>query len=137
MKKIVLVLSFAFFAMTMSAVPARPGQWKTVKLNDGREVRVELCGDEHARFWRDADGNVYVEEEGKETYALADFEKISARAAKRRAAINTERMKRAARGPHKIDLGEEHAPYIGTKKGLIILVNLETPSSKAATVSST
>ena len=123
MKKIVLVLSFAFFAMTMSAVPARPGQWKTVKLNDGREVRVELCGDEHARFWRDADGNVYVEEEGKETYALADFEKISARAAKRRAAINTERMKRAARGPHKIDLGEEHAPYIGTKKGLIILVN--------------
>ena len=58
MKKIVLVLSFAFFAMTMSAVPARPGQWKTVKLNDGREVRVELCGDEHARFWRDADGNV-------------------------------------------------------------------------------
>lgn len=52
MKKVLLMLSLMVVTMTMMAVPAKRGQWKTLKLQDGTEVRATLVGDEHGHFWK-------------------------------------------------------------------------------------
>ena len=62
MKKIYTLCALAFAALTAFASPARPGQWKTVRLADGTEVRVELKGDEWGSYWQAADGKTYVED---------------------------------------------------------------------------
>lgn len=61
MKKLYLSLSLALMCSVAFAVPAKRGLWKTVKLADGTEVKVELRGDEFCRYWQTEDGNVYVE----------------------------------------------------------------------------
>lgn len=44
---------------SMLAIPARRGQWQTITLSDGRQVKVELRGDEHFHWWQDSLGNKY------------------------------------------------------------------------------
>lgn len=46
MKKLFFTLSMALMSTLVLAVPAKRGMWKTVKMADGTEVRVELRGDE-------------------------------------------------------------------------------------------
>ena len=48
-------------SMSLAAVPAKRGLWRTVTLKNGRQVRVELVGDERFHFFRDSLGNAYVE----------------------------------------------------------------------------
>ena len=43
----------------MLAIPARRGQWQTITLSDGSQVRVELRGDERCHWWEDSLGNKY------------------------------------------------------------------------------
>ena len=47
MRRSVLCLVLAAVVMAVMAVPAKRGQWKVVKLEDGTEVNVELVGDEY------------------------------------------------------------------------------------------
>jgi M6 family metalloprotease-like protein len=44
----------------MLAIPAKRGQWKTITLSDGRQVRVELRGDERAHWWEDSLHQRYI-----------------------------------------------------------------------------
>ena len=60
MKKFLFTLSLLVVTTAMMAVPAKRGQWKTLKLQDGTEVRAMLVGDEYGHFWRAADGQTYA-----------------------------------------------------------------------------
>ena len=81
MKKLFLTLSLAFACTVMFAVPAKRGQWKTVKLANGQEVRVELRGDEFCKFWQTADGLKLVENPKTGFYEKADMKRMTAKAA--------------------------------------------------------
>ena len=58
-KKILFTLTFVLTCAAIMAVPAKRGQWKTITLADGSQVRAELRGDEHMRAWFTADGRCY------------------------------------------------------------------------------
>ena len=49
------------FTISISAVPAKPGMWRTLQLKHGKEVRAQLVGDEWFHFYADSLGNAYVE----------------------------------------------------------------------------
>lgn len=87
-EKTYLTFLFALISVCVLAVPAKRGLWKTVKLADGTEVRVELCGDEYGKFWRAADGKVYVETQETGVYELSDMQKIIKKAGEVRKAAH-------------------------------------------------
>ncbi len=86
---------------------------------DGTEVRVELRGDEFCSYWQAADGRKLVQNNSTGFYEIADMEAMKAKADQLR--LSARRSKSndiQTRGA----LGGDHQPYVGTKKGLIILV---------------
>ena len=103
--------------MTMMAVPAKRGVYKTLKLADGREIRAMLVGDEHGSFWKGDDGQAYVLRGDR--YVTADKEAIVEKANARRVRANA---RNAGRLPKARGMGD-FRPYYGKKKGIIILVN--------------
>lgn len=109
----------ALMSTLVFAVPAKRGLWKTVKMADGTEVRVELRGDEFCSYWQAADGRKLVQNNSTGFYEIADMEAMTAKADQLR--LSARRSKSndiQTRGA----LGGDHQPYVGTKKGLIILV---------------
>ena len=48
------------FSVSSFAEPAWPGLWRTVKLQNGKLIKVELKGDEHMHYWQSEDGTKYV-----------------------------------------------------------------------------
>ena len=112
----------AFLLATAAhAVPAKPGTWRTLTLEDGSTVRAELCGDEFCRYWKTADGQAYVLNEGTR-YVTADRDMIEALGATARSRANAERMTRADEGAT--------GKYTGKKRGVIILVEFTSKSSQ-------
>lgn len=85
---------------------------------DGTEIRVELRGDEFCSYWQAADGRKFVENNTTGFYEIADMKKMTAKADQMRLTARRNSKKLMTRGA----LGGDHQPYIGTKKGLIILV---------------
>ena len=63
MKRFFVMLSLALVTMAAMAVPVKPG-WKTIRLADGSEVRVQPWGDEHGHWLQAADGTCYVAKDG-------------------------------------------------------------------------
>ena len=57
--KVVYTFLATLCCATILAIPAKRGQWKTITLSDGRQVKVELRGDERAHWWEDSIGNRY------------------------------------------------------------------------------
>jgi M6 family metalloprotease-like protein len=115
MKKILFALSLMVVTMTMMAVPAKRGQWKTLKLQDGSEVRAMLVGDEHGHFWKAENGQAYAKKAGTAYYTAVDAKQIAAKAKARRQQLNAKRAKRRTFG---------HPTTItGKKKAIMILVN--------------
>ena len=113
MKKIVTTAAMTLICLAAYAVPAQRGQWKTITLADGSQVRAELVGDEFLHFWRAEDGRKFIRinENKKEVFRLADIEQMKAASMQMRT-VRT----RGTRG-----LGDSKT-YTGKKKGLIILV---------------
>ena len=103
------------------AIPAKRGLWKTLKLQDGTEVRAMLVGDEHGHFWRAADGQAYAKQAGTSYYRAVDAKQIAAKAKVRRQQVNAKRAKRLRAARRMGDLGN----YTGKKRGIIILVNFQ------------
>ena len=118
MKKLISAFSLLAVCLTMLAVPAKQGVYKTLKLNDGTEVQAMLVGDEFAHFWRSNDGKTYVQNGDvyEEVDAQSLIEPAKARRAKRDAALGK-------RLPHKTVGHIGH--YKGKKRGLIILVEFQ------------
>ncbi len=99
MKKLILTLSLIVVTITVMAVPAKPGLWKTLKLSDGTEVRARLVGDEHGHWMQDVNGVCYVERNG--AYVVEDQEVL----------LNNRNARIAKRAPHKV-------VYASTSDGL-------------------
>ena len=104
--------------MTMMAVPAKRGVWKTLKLQDDTEVRATLVGDEHGHFWKAENGQAYTLQ--GDVYVAVDAQQIIKRAKARRAKINAQRAKRLAQRR----VGEV-GNYTGKKKAIVLLVNFK------------
>ncbi len=125
MKKILVAFTMMAMAITAMAVPAKRGTWKTLKLENGTEIRAQLVGDEFGHYWVSEDGTVYAKN-GEEYYHAIDKEAVSKKAKLRRQETNKNRTKRlVARQARKAPL------YSGVKKGLIILVNFTDKQFKS------
>lgn len=116
----VLLLFVFMMALTVNAIPAKPGLTKTLQLTDGTMVQARLVGDEFGHYWISADGKTYVSDEATNLYKLADVESIKSNARAKRSRSNARRVSRM--GQNKVG---EIGSYTGKKKGLIILVNFK------------
>ena len=105
--------------MTMMAVPAKRGVWKTLKLQDGTEVRAQLVGDEFGACWRGVDGKNYVK--SGDSFVILNSE-IAKRSNARKEMALKSRAKRLKANVTRRAAGNRSA-LTGDKKGLIILVN--------------
>lgn len=122
MKKIYTLCALAFAALTAFAAPAKPGQWKTVRLADGTEVRVELKGDEWGSYWQSADGKTYVEDAATGLFKPIDARQMLKQSEAVKAVIAKDRAARLQK-LNAQSASVKKAVAVGKKKGLIILVN--------------
>ena len=121
-KKILFTLTFVLTCAAIMAVPAKRGQWKTITLADGSQVRAELRGDEHMRAWFTADGRCYqlIDNVYKET----DVKTLKAKAKARRASSSMRRVQKREFGVP--------GRFTGDKRCLVILVNFTDQTFKAS-----
>ena len=116
-KRLFLMLLLTAVMMSVMAVPAKKGQWKTLRLEDGTEVRAMLCGDEHVHFWMTTDGQRFMRQEGEVFRPVSEVE-IANRAMARRTTLKS--LSNRLRTPRKVSMGDR-THYEGKKKGLVIL----------------
>ena len=109
--------AWLLLAVLAHAVPAKSGQWKQLTLADGTVVRAELVGDEILHFWRAENGACYVRQGAH--YAPVSKEVLVASAREARLQREQDRRQRLQRTR---SIGGSHAPYVGQKRGLVILV---------------
>lgn len=131
MKKLYLAMVLMLFALSVGAVPAKPGQWRTLTLQGGQTVRATLVGDEFGHFFRATDGKAYRQVGATGRYAEINLQEAVKNASARRSQMNKARSKRLS--PAKIG---SYGDYTGAKKCLIILaqtsdVNFQTANNKA------
>jgi M6 family metalloprotease-like protein len=124
MKRIFLTLSLFLATISILAIPAKRGIWKTVKTSDGTEVRVQLGGDEHAHFWMTDEGQRFIEHGGI-------FDPITEEAIHEQALSRRTRLHATSRMVNKVTMGE-HTHYSGTKKGIVILMQFSDVKFKSA-----
>lgn len=120
MKKVILLLFLAAISLTVHAIPARPGQWKLLTLKDGVTVNAELQGDEFAHYWMSAEGTCYVESKTPGIFEPTTLFWLQQQAAEKR-----QMRALMQRAKTRTVIGGEHEPYIGKKKGLILLVDFQ------------
>ena len=93
MRAKLLLLTFLTFVLITFAIPTMPGIWRTAKLADGTEIRLEQVGDENLHYWRDARGLCYnVDDDGVAT-PIVNIETVRAQTATR---ITQNNARRAA-----------------------------------------
>ena len=63
--RLFMCLAVLAFTVSISAVPAKPGMWRTLQLKKGKEVKAQLVGDEWFHFYADSLGNAYVEKKNQ------------------------------------------------------------------------
>lgn len=133
MKKLIFTLSTLMIcSASMMAIPAKPGQWKMLKLANGTEIRAELVGDELCHYWLANDGKGYAWSAAQGCYVAIDKEAAHKEADQKRNAANKRRMAKATKA-------KANDLYTGEKKGLIILVEFpkrtatNTPEVKFST----
>lgn len=120
MKRIIVLMSLLFVVMTINAIPARKGMWKTLTLN-GKTVTAQLMGDEHMHYWQTDDGQCLSEVDG--TFVPADMSRLRAKAMSRRTKVAASRQMRQ----HRNTIGD-FAHHTGEKKGIVILVEFSNMS---------
>lgn len=118
MKRLFIQLVLFMAATAAMAVPAKRGLWRDITLADGTTVQAQLRGDEFAHYWVTADGRKFQIEEDGTAVTISETE-LRKTAALRRGRINQSRRARLQRK----NAPEVESPYIGQKKGLILLVN--------------
>ena len=129
---VTMLLCYFVALLPCHAVPARPGQVRTITLAD-TTIQVQLVGDEHGHYWVAADGRAFRQH----TYSFSTGEDwseapfyievnpaIKREAQVRRAKANASRAMKVSRKATIGHFGE----YIGEKKGIIILVNFQDKS---------
>ena len=124
MKKRLLITMTAlmFVAVTMMAVPAKPGLKKKVTLKDGSTVELSLKGDEHFSFYTDAKNQPCLLKDGKLKMLTNEevTEMWTANKKQRIEQAGQEMLRRAARRA-----GKPSSTNTGTQRGLVILVEFK------------
>ena len=118
MNKLLFSFLMSLFALTAGAVPAKPGVWKSITLENGTTVRAQLSGDEFMHFYVGEDGTRYVADESTGMFRVqtdASLSELGRRAVMRRMPLAS-RMKPASK---RREAGK--SVFQGTKKGLVIL----------------
>ena len=115
MKKFFVTMLLMATTMTMMAVPAKKGVWKTLKLQDGTEVKAQLVGDEHGHFWVAEDGKAYAAQGNTKIYKQIEKNTVIERAKVRRAKVNAKRVQKRTFG--------HPTTILGKKKAVMLLVN--------------
>lgn len=118
------ILFLSSLVLSALAVPAKRGVWRTVKLVDGTDVRVELCGDERAHWWQSADGVCYVHDAATGLYKNMDQSQLQAGAKRYQSVVVKEKMARAMRRAQE----SGSSTFQGEKRGLIILAEFPNQS---------
>ncbi|MBR5929340.1 MAG: M6 family metalloprotease domain-containing protein [Prevotella sp.] len=131
-KSLYLILATLCCA-SMLAIPARRGQWQTITLSDGSQVRVELRGDERCHWWEDSLGNRYcnrgrTKEDGVRRNDTEIWELVN----NKEQSLGTSRKGSRARKnspssllptPYSDNIFNlPPSPFNGSRKGIIILV---------------
>lgn len=108
--------------MSMAAIPAQKRIKRHIRLENGTTVLAELRGDEFGSCWQTRDGRIFTIVPGNDIYKEVSAENLASKANQKRIAASKARAKRTACkvGTRSVSAGE-HQPYIGKKKGLIIL----------------
>lgn len=115
-KNIFISLALLAVCQAVMAVPAKRGVYKTLRLDNGQEIRAMLVGDEHGHFWKGDDGRAYVL--NGNSYISVDEKAIMEKARASRLKANAKTTRRSAPGDP-----INFSGYRGNKKGLVILVN--------------
>lgn len=118
MKRLSLPIALMVLAMNMLAIPAKRGQWKNLKLQDGTEVRATLMGDEHGHFWKAENGTLYSLQ--GDIYVPVKAQQIIQKSKARRVKANRQRVKKRIFG--------HPTTILGQKKAIMILVNFKDES---------
>ena len=125
MKKFTTIILCLFVAVALHAIPVKPGQWKTIRLANGTEIKAELKGDEHGHWWQAADGKCYVKVAQTDYYEEAAKEQLQKKAQMKRA-------KRATARKNKLrSRAKKAGTFTGNQKCLIILVEYADQSFEA------
>ena len=124
MKKLLMMMAFWGLAFSAAAVPAKRVN-RTVRLNDGTVMTVQLRGDETFHYWVSPDGvAVRQDEHGEWMVDHRDVKMLHQKALetrnyeRQRLAPKMRKSMRAVRAPYRMDATI-------TKKGLVILVNFK------------
>ena len=131
MKKILLLSLLMSVGLTAMAVPAKKGAKKTIKLSDGTTVLAELKGDEFKSYWQAENNQCFVLNPDSHTFdeiSLSSFTPDSEQ--KRQVANKARTSRRRTASIAKTATGGEHQPYVGKKKGLIILADFKNKKFK-------
>ncbi|MCD8289133.1 MAG: M6 family metalloprotease domain-containing protein [Prevotella sp.] len=131
MKRTALTFAFLFLATAvLRAVPAKKSVTRSAVLPDGTAVTLVLCGDEYSHWWADEQGNIYtIDDSDRAALVSSDtFNNMQAKGNRAKTERNTHRQKRLACA------ATDRTKYVGTKRGLVILVNFAdlTMTSSAA-----
>lgn len=117
MKRTLFFLAVLFgVAVSLHAVPAKRGVWRTITLADGTTVKVESVGDEYFHCLQAADGTRYRYDSESDTYYIYKEEEQQV-AISRAKARRTQSQKRTVSRRQSAD----KSIFQGTKHALVIL----------------
>ena len=122
-KIILTAILLSCISTFMLAVPALKGIKKTIVLEDGEKIDVELKGDEYCSWWEAKDGTCYSKAAEDNSYRIIDVKAKLAETHYLRIAENTANMERLSKARAAKKSGQLGGSYIGTKRGIIILLN--------------
>lgn len=106
MKKLFTILAMTFCVIGMQAIPAKRGIWRTVKLEDGTSLRVELRGNEYTHYWQSEDGRCFIHQQDGAYVQKSKEELIEQGWANRAQARGTDGPQRSHDGSTADGLGE-------------------------------
>lgn len=127
------LFSFLFallFSVSSFAEPAWPGLWRTVKLQNGKLIKVELKGDEHMHYWQSEDGTKYVLNSNN-IAEKADMDLLIANARRSLSLAGTRVSpfdEATCRRTRSLKSARKAGRFEGKKKGLIILAQFSDKS---------
>lgn len=116
--------------LSINAIPAKRGMWRTITLSDGTQKVVELRGDEHFHFLADRQGNAYVKNEwgtfDKTTIKELLNDDVNSLRSKVRAFTKQIEAEMRRKAPLKASgIPTDKSKFLGKKKGLVILAQYQ------------
>lgn len=127
-QRTLLGISLLCLSMTVNAVPAKRGMKRLITLADGSKMEATLHGDEWSSYWETPDGTCYQVQDTTGIFHPVKRDIVIRRGAELRAKANASRVERMRQARTRASIGGDHIPYVGVKRGVIILV--EFPDQK-------